>query len=69
MFVIRNVFIKNAYKNLKIGDLGLARIIDSETNNLNMNSFAGTLRYSSIEILDRVLYGESIVYTKESDIW
>ena len=53
---------------MKIGDLGVAKI--HETNNSNIySSLKGTFNYLSPEIIDNIVTNDIICYSKYSDIW
>jgi len=59
LFENRNIFVKN--NNLKIGDFGSAKQLETLKN--EANTFAGTISYISPQIIN----GQP--YTHKTDVW
>ena len=55
---------------MKIGDLGMAKIFETNNSIISTSSAKGTFIYLSPEIVENILgNSERILYTKYSDIW
>ena len=64
----RNIFIKNNV--MKIGDLGLAKINESNSSVLATSIVKGTVVYLSPEIIDNYEKNSDIIpYSNGSDVW